>query len=393
MGGTITDGGHNLIGDNTSVATEFPVGPLVGITGSEVDPLFIMDVPTARSTGGDLRLQCESPAIDMGSDAANMTTEDILGNPRKVGNIDIGAYERPADTGTKIVTTIEDDGQGSLRDMVRTACAGDTIRFHDDINMDTIKLITEISLDKNLVIIGNDTTNTIIDGMNTSRIFYIPAGDTVSISGIKMQGGNGAGFQPFSGTTTSGGAILNQGTVTLTNSTVSGNSAFNYGGGIYNYGILTLTNSNVSGNSASNYGGGIVNEFGTVMLTNSTVSGNSASFGGGIVNNSGTMTMTNSTVSGNTATYGGGIYIIGGTLTLTNSTVSGNSATNSGGGMVNDFGTLTLTNSTVSGNSASNSGGGIYNYFGTLTNSNVSGNSASNSGGGDQQLRHPDPDQ
>ena len=40
----------------------------------------------------------------------------------------------------------------------------------------------------------------------------------------------------------------NSGTATLTNSTVSGNSAYD-GGGVYNSGTLTLTNSTVSGNS------------------------------------------------------------------------------------------------------------------------------------------------
>ena len=46
--------------------------------------------------------------------------------------------------------------------------------------------------------------------------------------------------------------------MTLTNSTMSGNSASLQGGGIYNHGTLTLTNSTISGNSASQ-GGGIYN--------------------------------------------------------------------------------------------------------------------------------------
>ena len=58
-----------------------------------------------------------------------------------------------------------------------------------------------------------------------------------------------------------GGGIFNDGTLTLTNSTVSGNTATYYGGGIYNYGTVTLTNSTVSGNSA-NWGGGIFNYYG-----------------------------------------------------------------------------------------------------------------------------------
>ena len=46
--------------------------------------------------------------------------------------------------------------------------------------------------------------------------------------------------------------------------------------------MTTLTNCTVSGNSASGSGGGLVNFFhGTTTLTNCTVSGNSAKDGGG----------------------------------------------------------------------------------------------------------------
>ena len=78
------------------------------------------------------------------------------------------------------------------------------------------------------------------------------------------------------------------GTTTLTNCTISGNSAAVGGGGLANYGgPLTLTNCNVSGNSAQ-YGGGVRNdgfgakygaEYATTTLTNCTISGNSAKMG------------------------------------------------------------------------------------------------------------------
>jgi predicted outer membrane repeat protein len=142
---------------------------------------------------------------------------------------------------------------------------------------------------------------------------------------------------------------------------------------------MTITNSTVSGNTAGE-GGGIFTE-GTskVTMTDSTVSGNSASVtGGGMLSNA-PLTMTNSTVSENSArSYGGGI-IAGGTLTLTNSTVSGNTASVGSGGGIYSSGALTLTNSTVSGNSAP-AGGGIYNNGGTLTTAN---SIFANSTGGD----------
>ncbi|MFH0341694.1 MAG: choice-of-anchor Q domain-containing protein [Chromatiales bacterium] len=185
-----------------------------------------------------------------------------------------------------------------------------------------------------------------------------------------------------------GGGVANYGgTLTLTHSTVSGNSAAIRGGGVANeYGVLTVTNSTVSGNTAfivgSGIGGGVFND-GTLTLTHSTVSGNSAGDEGGGLHNRGTLTLTNSTVSGNSAIFsGGGVRNprYSGS-SLTNSTVSGNTA-GAGGGLDNG-GTLTLTNSTVSGNSAIFSGGGVKNgtYYGygtlTLTRTLVSGNTGS----------------
>ncbi len=188
-----------------------------------------------------------------------------------------------------------------------------------------------------------------------------------------------------------GGGIYNFGTLTVSNSTLSGNSAnrrrrhlqpLRHADGHQQHplrqlrhdlgrrhlqlllGTLTVSNSTLSGNSAA-YGGGIYNDLGTVTVSNSTVSGNSATCGGGINNFGGTVTVSNSTLSGNSAACGGGIvnnYYS--TLTVSNSTLSGNSATE-GGGISNYYSTLTVSNSTLSGNSA-DYGGGIENYYSTV---------------------------
>ena len=70
------------------------------------------------------------------------------------------------------------------------------------------------------------------------------------------------------------------GTTTLTDCTVSGNSASSHGGGLYtNGGATTLTNCTVSGNTAGNNGGGLAN-YGSVTLGNTIVAGNTASTSG-----------------------------------------------------------------------------------------------------------------
>jgi hypothetical protein len=173
------------------------------------------------------------------------------------------------------------------------------------------------------IVIDNDVTldgggNLAVDGNQKHRVFSVPEGVTAELIGFAVANG--------SETDGNGGGIRNRGTLTLTHSTVSGNTTSGGGGGILNYneGTLTLTNSTVSDNSATEYGGGI-NNGGTLTLTNSTVSGNSfsqvttESFGGGISNYAGTVTLINSTVSDNS---GDGIFTIEGPMTLTNTLVA-----------------------------------------------------------------------
>jgi predicted outer membrane repeat protein len=136
-----------------------------------------------------------------------------------------------------------------------------------------------------------------------------------------------------------GGGILAGSTVSLTNSTVSGNKAAGGdGGGIMASGkVVTLTNSTVSGNTAGRFGGGIWSS-GFVTLTNSTVSGNTAGAeGGGIWSGGSGATIRNSTIAFNTAKNGGGIFINNGTIDIGNSIVAQNTA-----GTSPDIGSSTL---------------------------------------------------
>jgi hypothetical protein len=287
---------------------------------------------------------------------------------------------------TRTVTNTADSGTGSLRQAIASAAPGDTITFNTALSGKTIHLASTLILDRDVIINGSalaskitisgDTDN---NGTGNVYVFYVASGVTATLDGVIITKG---------ATSDMGGGIYNLGTLTVMNSTLSGNTAVDScGGGIYNNGALTLTNSALSGNSAY-WAGGIVNDSGgTLIITNSTLSGNSATdnSGGGIYNY-GTLNVTNSTLSGNSAVGdGGGIYNFG-ALTITDSTLSGNSSTGGhGGGIYTDYGTLNVTNSTLSGNSAG-IGGGIHiaaNNTGILTvvNSTLSGNSANYGGG------------
>ena len=237
----------------------------------------------------------------------------------------------------------------------------------------------DLDITDDLTITGDGQATTIIDGGALDRVFHIDpnaAGIMVEITGLTIDGG-------FVG---SGAGLLNEATLTLNSTTVSGNSSSGKGGGIFNKGTLELHTSTIRDNSSPGSGGGIFNE-GTLELYASTISDNSSSGSGGGISNffGGTVTLNGSTVSGNSSFFDGGGLLNEGSVVLNSSTVSGNSTSSfgDGGGINADRGTVVLNSSTVSGNS-SGSGGGIFKDFGgsvSLSNSTVSGNTATAGGG------------
>ncbi len=222
----------------------------------------------------------------------------------------------------------------------------------------------QISISQPMTLTGsaaNAVTVQVTDpGVTVSRVFYIDANDTVSISNMTIKGGdisaNGnvdAGY--------GGGILVQSGTLNLSSSTVSGSKAW-FGGGIslYNGTTSTINSSTISGNTATSSDAGGIGNFGSLTINSSTISGNSAPLGdGGGIYNSSNMKMISSTVSGNNATNGGGIYNMT-NLTMISSTVSGNSATN-GGGIYNFHWGLSFLLNTVIINNTVGTGADIYN--------------------------------
>jgi large repetitive protein len=258
-----------------------------------------------------------------------------------------------------------------------------------------------LTISANMNIAGPGANLLSLNGAGNNQIFNIGSG-TVFLSGLSLVNGAAPGG--------SGGGISNGGTLTVTNSTFSGNSAtggngydnpnpfqgngggYGSGGGIYNSGILTVTNSTFSGNGATGgmgggdsnggggSGGGIYNG-GTLTVTNSTFSGNNATGGtggsgdyycgvenfggngsGGGISNGGTLTLTNSTFSGNSAIQGAGGFAFPPYGPDSCDSDGGGAPSPNGnayGGGISNGGTLTVANSIFSGNSANDGGGGI----------------------------------
>jgi hypothetical protein len=281
-----------------------------------------------------------------------------------------------ATASAQVVTNTANSGPGTLRSAITNADNGAVITFDPSLSGATITLSNTLTINTNLTIDASALAGGLqINGNHAVTVFTVAPGTTNVLNSLTITNGYNSG---------SGGGIYNEGTLTLTNCTLSGNSAED-GGGIANNASCTVIRCTFSNNSTPSDGGGIDNsgggDNGTLMLTNCTLSGNSAEDGGGIYND-GLLTLNQCTVSGSIATWGGGIYNSAGTPALNQCILSGNSA-EFGGGIYNLDGPLALNQCTLSGNGAEY-GGGIYNFDGpfVLNQCTLSGNSAFNSGGG-----------
>ncbi len=210
-------------------------------------------------------------------------------------------------------------------------------------------------------------SNSTITGNSASQFgggIFNYDGNGLTVSACKIEDNSAAS----AGDNEGGGGIFNDGHLTVSDSTLSGNKATTgHGGGIWNGSVLTVSNTTFADNSASGAGGGIYNGASIVTMSDCTFTENSATGGGGIYNG-GTMTASNCTLENNSAiegTYGGnggGIYNAASnrwTVTVNNCTIADNTASQFGGG-IDNLTTMTVSNSTIASNSAAVDGGGIY---------------------------------
>jgi CSLREA domain-containing protein len=184
----------------------------------------------------------------------------------------------------------------------------------------------DLDISQEVTIIGAGADKTIIDGNNDHRIFDIH----------------------------SGGGFAHIHNVTLRNglADLDGATGHIHGALIHNHGQLELTDSTLSGGQAiagAPWGGGALTNAsnGTATLSNDTISGNSTTYFGGGIENGGTLTLQYVTLVGNTAptNQGGGISSGAGFFaasplqaTLGDTIVAANTGGNCWGGTVTSAG-------------------------------------------------------
>ena len=253
----------------------------------------------------------------------------------------------------QIVTNEEDlAGTGlNLREAVELASSGETITFDALLSSKDIDIDQgEILIEKNVIIEGSSSEQPIsISGNQNSRLFRIAKGAQLTLRNLNLSNGKVI--------STDGGAIFNEGNLTIDTCRISRCRA-RFGGGIFNSGTLVITNSTLDENSSTDDGAGIFNETPLdedsilmVVRGSTFINNESESDSGAIhISRDSEGILENCTLTKNLAWDGGGaIENSQGKLSVNSCTIASNQALQRGGGIFT-IGETTLKNSVLSDN-------------------------------------------
>ena len=197
--------------------------------------------------------------------------------------------------------------------------------------------VNGVAINKDIVIDGKGHT---ISAEDLGRIFSIGEGFTVTLTNATL----------INGKADKGGAIYNDGSLTLSDVKLSDNAADSYGGAVFNNGELVVSDSVFDSNDIVNRGSASVD------------------YGGAAIYNwyDGTLTVSNSNFTNNIKNYKNGDCLVGAVATIGDATISGSNFVNNAGrwgGAIttsgaliagDDVNTLTVSGSTFKEN------GGLY---------------------------------
>ena len=230
------------------------------------------------------------------------------------------------------------DLQNAIGLVTGTLTLNQNVVMTDD---EAANFVNGVVINKNIRIDGKGHT---IDARDLGRIFSIGEGFTVTLTNATL----------INGKADKGGAIYNDGSLTLSDVKLSDNAADSYGGAVFNNGNLVVSDSVFDSNDIVNRGSASVD------------------YGGAAIYNwkEGTLKVTNSNFTNNIKNYKNGDNLVGAITTIGNATVSGsNFVNNSGrwGGAISATGaelrknssTLTVSN-TIFGDNAALYAGAVY---------------------------------
>ena len=223
------------------------------------------------------------------------------------------------------------DLQNAIGLVTGTLTLNQNVVMTDD---EAANFVNGVVINKNIRIDGKGHT---IDARDLGRIFSIGEGFTVTLTNATL----------INGKADKGGAIYNNGSLTLSDVKLSDNAADSYGGAVFNNGNLVVSDSVFDSNDIVNRGSASVD------------------YGGAAIYNwkEGTLKVTNSNFTNNIKNYKNGDNLVGAITTIGNATVSGsNFVNNSGrwGGAISATGaelrknssTLTVSNTIFRDNAA-----------------------------------------
>jgi hypothetical protein len=394
---TITLGGSELL-LSSNVTINGPGAGLLAISGNAQTNILEVAAGSTDSLSGLTMENAASPfGAVINSGTLAFTDCNVTGNSTRYGIFNSGAMTLNGcnlSANTTRTGSVMDNYYGGTMTLNGCTLSNNDLGYYEPVidNEDQTITLNGCTVSNNTGVgIDNFASMTVtgctVSGNTDTQVGGILNGGTMTLRDSTVMN-NSAGNYLSTGGGTFGtaiaGGVFNEGTMTVSGCTLSGNhmdatdangnhTPLSAGGGsaLANFGPMTITDSTLFGNSCTGSGGAILNA-GSLNLTGCTLTGNSTAFwGGAIFNGTGMLTVSGCMLSGNSSTNydtgtqtsgaGGGIFDRqGGTVTIedasasslygtpgsaVNSAVFGNSA--KFGGDVENIGTLNVNHATV----------------------------------------------
>lgn len=349
---SFVSGGDNVIGTGNATGQFNADGDIVDVADPGLGVLAdngggtLTHLPTIGSQALGRADNNACPVSDQRGQARGLDNDNGL-----VVNCDSGAVERsvPILVDAAAVAVASGDGECSLLEAIvnandinnegqpHTDCQRGVVGGLDIIQLPGGSLFTLSqafgdgygnnsglpAITSDIVIQGNGSVLERDGGAATNfRIAFVDFLGDLTLEDITLRGGQLAGAE----NTNAGGGLLSFGTVSLKNSSITGNTVGSSatGAGVFvatSFGNLRVERSTISDNSAGQAGALAVGADATVLLNTSTISGNAAGFAGGLIND-GELSIVHTTLANNDSAAVANLSY--GSIAVTNSLIVGN---------------------------------------------------------------------